>query len=553
MSQTTPTSASAMTIQDLASMIEACASTQDKVAVFNQHCDQFGCSISNARANTARQLIMDGGEPVLDVLQTMVSREDAARQMWIDTALQPWCDRHGLTQQQALSVLFDDSAFNPVTRKDDLVTAQTVFSWGGQVPDFHMHMRQQSESHPTTPTPTTTAAPQDFELADVVRWNVMSGTVPKAEGEPQYNIKVQVNPHNGQVCVDVDPKQPILSDGRDAPQISVSIEINEGLPCVHIGTEAGHIQSVFANPAGGAILRRGDSPCAKDLQYEEAGFSPDFSRVRDLFDGDADALPKLSPLKIEQNRLLREGTGSEIYEFALRTHAYADIPALQARLQAVGTGANLYCFSEIPGADIAALQARLLTVGLGRDLVGFARHARGADILALQARVLQIGLGADAYYFARDVRGADIAACQARVLAVGTGENAYFFAKEIPGADIEALQALVFKTGSCDHAFLFARDVRGADIPALQAHVLAKGGAKIAYLFAKHVRGADVEALHALSTSQQQRGLTRNERAGFDALLAEYRAQRQQQAVGHQADVDVDEEGAGAAPDAPAG
>jgi len=83
----------------------------------------------------------------------------------------------------------------------------------------------------------------------------------------------------------------------------------------------------------------------------------------------------------------------------------------------------------------------------------------------------------------------------------------------------------------------------------LQARVLAVGTAADMLQFAKVIPSADVEALHAAAQAKGFYGLDEQRRAEFDALLAEYRAQRQQQTA--QAEVEVTDD-AGAWPEAPA-
>lgn len=100
---------------------------------------------------------------------------------------------------------------------------------------------------------------------------------------------------------------------------------------------------------------------------------------------------------------------------------------------------------------------------------------------------------------------------------------------------------------ACKLAFL----VEDADTTACQARLLEVGGSAELWIFARDIAGADVEALHARAQAQCFEGLDGPRRAEFDALLAAYRAQRQQQVAGHQAEVGVADD-AGVAPDAPA-
>ncbi len=190
-----------------------------------------------------------------------------------------------------------------------------------------------------------------------------------------------------------------------------------------------------------------------------------------------------------------------------------------------GLGFNAFAFiGGVSEADLPSLQAKVLSVGSGWDAYMFALHVLGADIPALQARMLSVGVGLDAVLFARDVPGADFFACQKRVLEFGTGFDAYFYAIKVPGADIAACQA----------------------------RVLAWGTPHDMFRFAMNIHSADVEALYAAAQAQGFNGwCNAQENAEFDARLAEYRAQRQQQAAGHQAEVEVTDD-AGAGPEAPA-
>ena len=66
--------------------------------------------------------------------------------------------------------------------------------------------------------------------------------------------------------------------------------------------------------------------------------------------------------KLEQERLLREGSGWDCYFFA----------------------------SYVKGADVAALQKRVLEIGDGDDCYCFAEHVKGADKEALLKRIKEL-------------------------------------------------------------------------------------------------------------------------------------------------------------------
>ena len=86
----------------------------------------------------ARQALDDfrRGVSADQAIATAVSRQNTAMQLWVSTALEPWCNRHGITLEQGLSIAFDDSPFNPKTKKDDLPTMRNLFEWNGQQNTF---------------------------------------------------------------------------------------------------------------------------------------------------------------------------------------------------------------------------------------------------------------------------------------------------------------------------------------------------------------------------------------------------------------------------------
>jgi hypothetical protein len=82
----------------------------------------------------------DGARPGPDDVRSNVRSkgcEREARSYWIEAALNPWCARHGITQKQALSIVFNDkplvSALNPAKR---LPTLRDVLAYGAQHEEF---------------------------------------------------------------------------------------------------------------------------------------------------------------------------------------------------------------------------------------------------------------------------------------------------------------------------------------------------------------------------------------------------------------------------------
>jgi hypothetical protein len=101
-----------------------------------------GLSISSPRANSAMAEFNDESNLLSqeDLVAIAVKYEAVARQSWIDTALEPWCKRHGITFEQGLSILARDDAYNPKPPHTDLVTFKSLFEWSGQQNDFAEHL-----------------------------------------------------------------------------------------------------------------------------------------------------------------------------------------------------------------------------------------------------------------------------------------------------------------------------------------------------------------------------------------------------------------------------
>ena len=113
--------------------------TPQEVEALRLRLEQSGIGRTNPRAHSAIRDFEDG----LDLEESAaraVRHEAAAREMWISNALDPWAKRHGLTRAQALSVAFDDSAFNPANPQRDQVTLKDLHGWSGQEHGFAAYL-----------------------------------------------------------------------------------------------------------------------------------------------------------------------------------------------------------------------------------------------------------------------------------------------------------------------------------------------------------------------------------------------------------------------------
>lgn len=91
-------------------------------------------NLSSPRTHSATRRFEDG-ESVHVILHDAVQNECNARLMWF-SQLEQWCNRHKITIEQGLSVLFDDDSFDPNNHSTDRVTKRTMFEWSGQQNDF---------------------------------------------------------------------------------------------------------------------------------------------------------------------------------------------------------------------------------------------------------------------------------------------------------------------------------------------------------------------------------------------------------------------------------
>ena len=274
------------------------ATTEQKKALMRLAADDLRVSLSSTRFHSAYRKVIDEGWSAKDALTDMVNFEDRARQEWVDRSLQPWCDRHGLTLKQGLSVLFDDHSYNPEDPSKEIVTKESVFGWAGQQNDFAHRLMDDMKAAERVAAESSVPADVAFEVQGVQRWDVMEGSVDAVPGEPTYTVKVRAS--SGQIAIEVmSPATAAAvaevqagaavedSDPRWAlPCLEVTLEVNEGLPCVHVhGGVSGELaQTVFALPDAKVAIRTVDDPGMREAVIAVPdSYMPDFDVVHARF------------------------------------------------------------------------------------------------------------------------------------------------------------------------------------------------------------------------------------------------------------------------------
>ena len=119
--------------------------------------EQSGIGRANPRARFALQDFKDGLD-FEECAARAVRHEATAREMWITSALDPWAKRHGLTRAQALSVAFDDSAFNPADPQRDQVTLKDLYAWSGQEHGFATFLMREGRDEAADESDTETGS-----------------------------------------------------------------------------------------------------------------------------------------------------------------------------------------------------------------------------------------------------------------------------------------------------------------------------------------------------------------------------------------------------------
>lgn len=126
--------------------------TPEEIESFSVMLEAAHVSRSNRLAHNAMDNYKAGGD-ALTLVNTAAALETQNRTYWLNTCLDPWCKRHGLTWEQALSVAFDDSPFDPANPQKDRVTIKDLFWGGGQQNDFSSFLMRPSANRAAAPSP----------------------------------------------------------------------------------------------------------------------------------------------------------------------------------------------------------------------------------------------------------------------------------------------------------------------------------------------------------------------------------------------------------------
>ena len=138
-----------------------------------------------------------------------------------------------------------------------------------------------------------TAADKVVFMTTLQRWDVMDGSVDARPKEPTYDVLVE----NGGPLIFIDISPVLGTDGEtsESPVLKLSVEINDGLPCVHIHTAADELEaSIFGMPEGGIKIREGDAG-ALENKIADPGYKPNVEEVAAFLEREQGADTSASP------------------------------------------------------------------------------------------------------------------------------------------------------------------------------------------------------------------------------------------------------------------
>ena len=128
--------------------------------------------------------------------------------------------------------------------------------------------------------------PESVVLSKTIqRWDVDQGEKNALTNEPQYNVVIKES--GSQIYIDVTPAGVNMDDIEkieNLPQMSIFLEINHGLPCIHLHGEIyGDLaQTIFAEPNGKLGVRPGDA--AGNVEQRPKFYEPNIQAMIDFIE-----------------------------------------------------------------------------------------------------------------------------------------------------------------------------------------------------------------------------------------------------------------------------
>lgn len=114
----------------------------------------------------------------------------------------------------------------------------------------------------------------------ICRWDVANESIEALPNEPKYDLKIRST--DSQAFIDISPEGINTIEALEGlPQLSLLIEVNQGLPCVHVYSDLHGevVQTLFAGHDSKLIMRPGEAQRNSEIVSEN--FAPEAATTAD--------------------------------------------------------------------------------------------------------------------------------------------------------------------------------------------------------------------------------------------------------------------------------
>jgi hypothetical protein len=124
--------------EEICKDIDLASDRQQKVARLQEAAKILGVDLTSRNYHHCYDLVIEYSHPALEQVKTMINREIDDRKFFIDLLLDPWCKRHNLTREQALSIICDDGSYNKNAPEKQMITKEDLFCGAAMNTWYHM-------------------------------------------------------------------------------------------------------------------------------------------------------------------------------------------------------------------------------------------------------------------------------------------------------------------------------------------------------------------------------------------------------------------------------
>jgi len=127
-----------MLFEQMCKDIDGSPNRQRKVELLQEVAKVLGVDLTSHNYHHCYDLVIEWKHPALKEVKTMINREIDDRKFFISLLLDPWCKRHNITREQALSIICNDGSYNKDNPEKDLVTKKDLYCGAAMNTWYHM-------------------------------------------------------------------------------------------------------------------------------------------------------------------------------------------------------------------------------------------------------------------------------------------------------------------------------------------------------------------------------------------------------------------------------